>query len=121
MFIDQPQERLDCLFVDVVNSLSAIRFYFYKSAGFKPPQMMRHQTLLVAKPFSDICRSMGLSHEKVDDAPSRLIAESFKKELVGFVWINTLHNMNYNSYCFGVKRGVHNFDLRKAYNMNYYS
>lgn len=82
MLIDQFQKRSNRFFVEIVNSLCAIRFYFYKSAYFKPLQMVRHQTLLIVKFFGNGRRAIWPTKEKVNNIPSHLISEGFKKELM---------------------------------------
>lgn len=59
--------------------------------------MVRNQTLLVAKLFSNISGTTRPFLKQMHNIPPRLVAEGFKENLVRFSWVFA-HNMNYNSY-----------------------
>ena len=98
MAIYQIQKRPDCFFIEVINSFRAVCFHPYKTASFKPAQMMRNKTLLITKFLGNISDPMRPIMKEMDNIPPHLIAEGFEKELVWLVQINALHSMNYNSY-----------------------
>ncbi len=85
MGIDQFQKWANCCFIEIIDSLGAIRFYFYKTAGQKPAQMVRDKALFIAQFIGNVGCAIGLTQEKVDNIPSRLIAERFEEELMRFI------------------------------------
>lgn len=98
MVIHQSQQMANGTFVEMIDSFCAIRLCFDKTATFESPQMMRHQALFITKFLGNIGYSMGLDIKKANDIPPRLIAKGFEKKFMGLVEVDTLHDMNYNSY-----------------------
>ena len=91
MAIDQFQKEADSFFVKIIDSYSAICFYFYKTAGLKTTQMMRNKALLITQFLGNIGDSMRFIQQEMNNIPSCLIAEGFEKELVRSIHINMLH------------------------------
>ena len=61
MLIDQFQKRPDGFFIEVINSFRAVCFHPYKTASFKPAQMMRNKTLFIAQLLGNVGGAIGLT------------------------------------------------------------